>query len=111
MRARTPMSVTRSGLRICGGRVHREVREALIRYARWLRLRYEFPVRVPVYPQPTNMLRTRDGRSCSATFFAPFDRNVEPYIRIATGDYADAKRKLGRVNALAGILRSLSHEL
>lgn len=87
------------------------MRVALIRYARWLRARHEFPVSVPVYLLPGHTVRTVDGQTCSASFFAPFDRSVEPYIRIATGDYPSTKRRIGRDNALAGFLNSLSHEI
>jgi len=51
------------------------------------------------------------GDRVSASFFAPFDRSVEPFIRIATGDYAQLKKELGRDNALAAFLQSLAHEL
>ena len=48
---------------------------------------------------------------CTASFFAPWDPDVEPYIRIATGDYPAEKRKRGRDNALAEYLCSLAHEI
>lgn len=101
----------RRGLRIRGHRAHREVRAALIRFARWLRCKYDFPIRVPVYLSPEKEIRTIHGNKVSASFFAPFDRNVEPYIRIATGDYEDLKRERGRDNALAAFITSLSHEI
>ncbi len=47
----------------------------------------------------------------SASFFAPYDHNVEPYIRIATGDYPDLKKELGRDDSLAAFIVSLSHEV
>ena len=68
-------------------------------------------MRVPVYLHPTPTITTFDGRVVSASFFAPFDRNVEPYIRIATGDYRELKRKRGRDNALASYIISLGHEV
>jgi len=46
----------------------------------------------------------------SATFLGPFDRGEEPYIRVATGDYADLKKEFGRDNALAACLNSFAHE-
>ncbi len=103
--------MTRSGLRIRGARGHPEVRGALIRYAKWLRKHYEFPIRCPVYLYPTEFIITQDGVECSASFFAPYDRAVEPYIRIATGDYPDLLRIDGRDDALAAFLCSLSHEV
>ena len=102
---------TRSGLRIRGGRGNAVVRLALIRYARWLRVNYEFPIRVPVYLLPGEFVTTFDGAKCSASFFAPFDQSVEPYIRIATGDYPALAAASGRDNALASFIISLSHEV
>ncbi len=101
----------RSGLRIRGARGHPEVRGALIRYAKWLRKHYEFPVRCPVYLFPSEQITAQDGDRVSATFFAPYDRNVEPFIRIATGDYPDLLRIHGRDDALAANIVSLSHEV
>jgi hypothetical protein len=101
----------RKGLRIRGSRGNPEVRRALIRYARWLRERYEFPIRVPVYLFPTETIVTIHGKTCAASFFAPFDRRAEPHIRIATGDYPALKKKSGRDNALAAFIVSLNHEL
>jgi hypothetical protein len=101
----------RTGLRIRGGRGNSEVRAALIRYARWLRAGYAFPIRVPVYLFPSETIMTQDGNLVSASFFAPFDRQAEPFIRIATGDYPALKMKLGRDSALASFIASLSHEV
>lgn len=54
---------------------------------------------------------TRDRTEVSATFFAPYDRAHEPYIRVATGDYLELKREGGRDDALAAILCSVAHEI
>jgi len=48
---------------------------------------------------------------CRASFFAPFRRDVEPYIRLATGDYPALKKSRGRDRALAAFLCSLAHEI
>ena len=101
----------RRGLRIQGGRGHPAVRIALIRFAKWLRARDTFPVRVPVYLLPGKHLITIDGKAVSASFFAPFERRVEPYIRIATGDYPSLLRRHGRDNTLAAFIVPLSHEI
>jgi len=98
-------------MRICGYRGHPSVRAALIRYASWLRAEIEFPVRVPVYLLPGDQVRTADGRLVSASIFLPWDRQLEPYIRIATGDFATLRRAYGRDGALAAYLCSLSHEV
>ncbi|WHY77265.1 hypothetical protein QNH20_24860 [Neobacillus sp. WH10] len=47
----------------------------------------------------------------SATFFAPFDKNVEPYIRIATGDYEELVLERGEIDALWAILGSMEQEI
>ena len=101
----------RAGIRIIGHRGDPEVKDALVKFAKWLRKQYEFPIRVPVYLRPERQLMNLHGEKCSATFFAPWDQSVEPYIRIATGDYGNEKREYGRDNALAGYLVSLAHEI
>lgn len=101
----------RSGLRIRGFRGHPEVRTAFVRYARWLRKNYEFPVRLPVYLSGREMITTMHGDRAAASFFAPWDRNEEPYIRIATGDYPEVELERGRDDALAEFIHSLSHEI
>lgn len=87
------------------------MRAAFIRFARWLRQKYEFPIRVPVYLFPSEQIVTMDGHRVSASFFAPNDRYEEPFIRIATGDYWQLKRERGRDGALAAFLHSFAHEL
>lgn len=81
------------------------------KYAQWLRRHYVFPVRVPVYLFPTRTIITQDGVPVTASFFAPFKRDVEPFIRIATGDYPEMKRSSGRNDALAAFIMSFSHEI
>jgi hypothetical protein len=56
-------------------------------------------------------LITLEGEVATAAFFAPWKPNVEPYIRIATGDYASIRAERGRDNALAGYLCALAHEV
>jgi hypothetical protein len=51
------------------------------------------------------------GRLVSASIFLPWSRRVEPYIKVATGDYDELRRASGRDNALAAFLCSLSHEV
>jgi hypothetical protein len=101
----------RTGLRMRGQRGHPEVRRALNQYARWLRKSYAFPIRVPVYLFPSRTIITQDGIHVAASFFAPFERDVEPLIRVATGDYPEIKRLRGRNDALAAYIISLSHEV
>ncbi|MFS0605303.1 hypothetical protein [Peribacillus frigoritolerans] len=44
-------------------------------------------------------------------FFAPYDKTVEPYIRIATGDYEESVSERGKNDALWAILSSMAHEI
>lgn len=101
----------RRGLRIRGNRCSAEVRGAIIRFAVWLRREYEFPIRVTVHMSPHPLIRTITGTKGSASFFAPWDHSIEPFIRLATGDYRQLRREMGRDNALASVLCSLCHEL
>lgn len=101
----------RRGLRIVGRNVHSEVKRACIKYAKWLRTQYVFPVRVPVYLYPKSFIKIDRGHEISATFFEPFKRDEEPYIRVATGDYRDFDHVKDRDDELATILCSISHEL
>ncbi|REJ69996.1 MAG: hypothetical protein DWQ31_01900 [Planctomycetota bacterium] len=100
-----------TGLRIIGHRGNGEVRQAFIRYAKWLRARHDFPVRLPVYLSGSRRIVTVDGESATASIFLPFDTRNNPYIRIPTGDYQNLVVQHGRDNALASMLCSLSHEL
>lgn len=101
----------RSGLRIKAFRAHPEVRRAVVRFARWARTEMDFPIRVPVYLSPSEWILTADKKRVSASFFAPFKRTAEPFIRVSTGDYLASVKKSGRDNALAAILCSVAHEI
>ncbi|GAB6255789.1 hypothetical protein [Peribacillus frigoritolerans] len=103
----------RQGLRIrCEQGVYPEVRRACLEFAKWLRIEFEFPIRVVVYLKKDYQIKSRfDKELVSGTFFGPFDKSEEPYIRIATGDYLELLAENGRDNALAAILGTIAHEL
>jgi hypothetical protein len=101
----------RNGIRIRGQRGNAVVRDALIRYSAWLRSKHDFPVRVPVYLLPGDTFVTAENETVVSSFFAPFDRSQEPYIRIATGDFPQLQRESGRDNALAAFILSLSRQV
>jgi hypothetical protein len=105
------MKRTRKGLRIRGQRGNYCVREALKRFARWLRQEYDFPIRLPVYLNEHKRFVTIEGEEVTASFFAPTDPNIEPYIRLATGDYDDLVAESGKHDALASYICSLAHEI
>lgn len=103
---------TRTGLRIhCEKLVDCEVKRALHKFCVWLRREFDFPVRVNVYVKAAASIKAKDGEMVSATFFGPYDHSLEPYIKISTGEYYKLKSKYGRDDAIASILKSLSHEL
>ncbi len=109
---KSPPTDARSGLRIVGRRGHPSVRGAYIRFAVWLREHYPFPIRLPVYlGRGRRHTLVTTGESAHASFFAPWSLDVEPYIRISTGDYPDDEASEGRDDALAGYLVSLAHEI
>ena len=83
--------------------VNPEVREEVLHFSKWLRNNYTFPIRIPVYIKKEFRLLTRDGDLAVGTFFEPFEYSVEPYIRIATGDYEDLKRRWGEKAALKSL--------
>ncbi len=107
------MNYPRKGLRIkTDAGVHSEVKRACLEFAKWLRAEYNFPIRVVVYVRKDYQIKNRYTKELvSATFFAPYDKNVEPYIRVSTGDYLERLDECGQDNALAGILGSIAHEL
>ena len=59
----------------------------------------------------TEKIKAKDGDMGFGTFFRPYGYPVEPYIRLATGDYSALEEARGRDNALAVILSSLAHEI
>ncbi len=88
-----------------------EIKRASKEYCNWLRKMYYFPIRVPIYIKSKERIKSMSGELVTGTFFGPFDKFVEPYIRIAAGDYQELLRKRGKDNALAAILFSITHEL
>lgn len=103
---------TRSGLRFrFASDADAEVKEACIRFGKWLRKEYFFPIKVPVYVKGEKRIKSLDGEMVNGTFFQPYNKELEPYIRVATGNYASNLIKLGRDDALALILETIAHEL
>lgn len=103
----------RSGLRLRFDKgTDDEVRRACKEFAVFLRKEYFFPLRVTVYVKNAVRLTAMDGEKVTGTFWSiEDDYTVEPYIRIAVGDYDDLCRKWGRDNALAATLSTIAHEL
>jgi hypothetical protein len=103
---------TRSGLRIRPNKnVDDENAYYIKHFAKWLRKNYEFPVRVPVYVSEKKYVLAKNGEEGVSIFFAPYNNEVEPYIKMATGDFRSLIKELGFERAVFDILFSLAQEI
>jgi len=105
------MSVIRQGLRLKINKIDPDVGIAFKNFAKWLRGKYDFPIRVPVYLYDRKFVIGRDKESYVSIFFAPYSIEVEPYIKIATGDYFELIEEFGKNDALFSLLYSLAIEV
>ena len=102
----------RSGLRLyCDKEVDPEVKRACKEFCTWLRSEYYFPIRVPIYLKSTEKIKKMDGDLVYGTFFGPYIKLEEPYIRVATGDFHELQEECGKDEALAAYLSTIAHEL
>ena len=102
----------RSGLRVYYDKeMDSEVKRAIRECVNWLRGEYLFPKRVRMYVKATRRIKAANGENVCGTFFRPGDRNAEPHIKVATGDYSELLKERGKDNALASILPTIMHEL
>lgn len=86
----------RRGLRlVIDKEVIDEVRTAFKEFAAWLRKEYYFPLRVPVYVKNSYRITARDGEAVVGLFFEPNSVTVEPYIKLAVGDFESLKQERG----------------
>ena len=93
------IDLERSGHR-CGLRlrfdkeVDSEVRRACKEFAVFLRREYFFPIRVVIYVKARERIIAMDGDKCCGIFWCmPDDYTIEPYIRLAAGDYEKLCKK------------------
>jgi hypothetical protein len=91
--------------------VNTDVKKAIKKFVSWIRTKYYFPIKLPIYVKSKSFINTRDGDNVVGSFFEPQDYFTEPYIRIATGDYIELLSEFGKDDALASILYTLSHEI
>lgn len=102
----------RSGLRLkCDKDVDPEVKRACREFCKWLRKEYYFPIRVPIYVKSLKRIKAKDGELVTATFCGPYNKLLEPYIRISAGDYKELLESREKDYALAAYLHSIAHEL
>lgn len=88
-----------------------EVKRSCKEFIMWIRREYEFPIRLVIYFKDNYLIKNKEGKQVSATFLAPYEKDIEPYAKIAVGDFGDLIVKYGKDNALAAILTSIAHEI
>ncbi len=88
-----------------------EVKRACKEFCKWLRKEYYFPKLVRVYIKASPQIKTINKELVSATIWLPDNIKDTPFIRVSTGEYFSSILKVGKDNALAGILGSIAHEL
>ena len=102
----------RSGIRFRFDKsVPREVKEGFLRFSKWLRREYYFPLKVNVYVYGSSFVRAKDGDMVVGLFFEPYSYTDEPYIKLAVGDYDDLCLQKGHEKAMLALLGTLVHEL
>jgi hypothetical protein len=89
----------RTGLRVVTRKgVHIDVRRAALKFAAWLRLHYDFPIRVTVYLYAVERLHSPPDEDIVSIFFQPREKNKEPLIYLATGDYEELVSEKGNID-------------
>lgn len=91
--------------------VNNDLKEQCKVFAIWLRQKFFFPIRVPIYFKNKKKLLCKDGDLAFGTCFLPYSYDVEPYIRIAVGDYDELCAEWGKTEATLAVLKTISHEL
>ena len=91
--------------------VNDDVKKAIKEIVAWIRKKYVFPIRVRIYIKKATFVKSKDGEMVPDIFGWMYDRDDEPYISIATGDYCYLLQTMSRDDALATILLSLLIEL
>ena len=102
----------RTGLRLRFDKdVNPEVKRACKEFCAWLRKEYYFPIRIPIYIKAQDKVKASDGDLVYGHFRPCINKNDEPYISIAVGDYSTLIKKWGVDDTLSTILRDIAHEL
>lgn len=102
----------RTGLRLVfDNGVDPILRNACKTFSAWLRKEYFFPVRVPIYFKNKLKLRCQDGDLTYGTFLEPSSYDIEPYIRVAVGDFPKLCSEWGDDEATYYVYNLMAHEL
>ncbi len=105
-------NLSRSGLRLRFEKgVATELRETFLRFADWLRMVYEFPIRITVYIKNSDFIVASDKDMVAGTFFGPYDKEQEPYIKIAAGEFTKERERHSHREIAYDFCAVLAHEL
>ncbi|MGM9629922.1 hypothetical protein [Butyricicoccus sp.] len=88
-----------------------EIKWPCYMFCEWVRDNYAFPIRVPIYFKAGKTVRCMDGDTVSGKIFLPHNRQEEPHISIATGDFSENEARFGTEDAIFSLLCTIAHEL
>ncbi len=92
--------------------VPRSLRLSFMRFARWIRSQYTFPVKINVYIKNVAFIVSKTtGESGTANIFLPYRLDESPYIKIAAGDFFTLVQEADYFSATCAELCSLAHEI
>ncbi|SFS76386.1 HEAT repeat domain-containing protein [Marininema halotolerans] len=80
-------------------------------FAVWLRKKRSFPIRVVAYLYKEEFIINKKGEKVVGLFFAPDDKNEEPYIKIATGDFQNIDFDCEEGMEIYSYLQVFAHEI
>lgn len=103
----------RTGLRVVTRKgVHDDVRQAVLKFATWLRRHYDFPMRLTVYLFAEERISSSSGEYGVSLFFEPAKKTGDSVIYAASGDYEELIRKRGnRDDALCEIVCEIANHV
>lgn len=87
------------------------VRAFYLSFVRWIRMNFEFPIKVTIYIKDGYRIKAKDGEMVVGTFWRPYIYGTTTYIRIATGDYYELLKQNNEEQVMWSMLLTLTHEL
>jgi hypothetical protein len=90
--------------------VQPQVKQCILSFGKWLRKNTEFPKKMIVYIKNNTVLQSTSGAS-QGIFYAPYDKNRYPHIKIAVGDFEQEVSRYGSASVLKSNLNTIAHEI
>ncbi len=90
--------------------IHPFIRREVLLFGKWLRLNYQFPIRVHIHIPNARRVLSHDGDLCYGICFIPVDPNESISVYIA-GGYKDIGELQNLQNFTWTTLGTLAHEL